>query len=228
MKVRKERIEKKATKTVIKKYIEFYNKNLRKKHLIIYIISLVIFAFFMTDFISNKTSIEELLKTVDSGKTQVDAFGGVFSNKIPVATLIAISGFTPFIYLPVIGIIGFPYMIVENIMLNAASNLVVQVIFGIIQIFGSSLAVAIGMYICTNYTKKFRYSQSNSLGLDDVKAQIYEIKKDEKSLNNLKEKVKIKNEKKEKLNVKIDYLSVCITLVISICIIAISSIISGV
>ncbi|MNV80024.1 hypothetical protein D3C71_1736020 [compost metagenome] len=96
----------------------------------------------------------------------------------------------------------------------------------VLQLIGIGLAIATGVYYCHNATKRFRYSQGGSMGIDDVKDQYYQLRKDEKSLEKLQLKRQQKLEKKEKLNVKIDYFNMLISAVVSIIIVSVATLIS--
>lgn len=228
MKIRKERAHFRKLKSVLKNYLAFYNKNLRKKHIIVYILSLMTFAFLMITFINNLREVNEFLSEVNTATQKSNIFMTVLKDKIPFIALIIFSGITPYVYIPIIGIIGYPYLLASHLMNMSTLNMIIACIGSIIQIFGVSLAVAAGIYYCTCSSKKFRYDESTSLGFDDIKEQIYTATKKEQKLNILREKRQAKREKREKLNVKIEYKALVITAVISIVIVAVAALITGV
>jgi hypothetical protein len=182
----------------------------------------------MVNFINNLEGINQFLAGINAIKEKSNIFTMILKDKIPLVFLLVFSGITPFIYIPVVGIIGFPYILVTGLMNMSVVNMVFASIGAIIQIFGVSLAIAAGIYYCTNSTKRYRYNQTTTFGLDDVKMQIYEATKKEEKLNKIKDKRQAKIEKKEKLNVKIEYKALLITTIISIIIVAIATIITGV
>ncbi|MDF2866275.1 MAG: hypothetical protein K0R72_1093 [Clostridia bacterium] len=228
MKIRKERVHSTKIKNILKNYFSFYNKNLKKKHIIVYIISLIIFAFFMVNFINNLNEVNQFLSEVNNIGKNPNIFMTIIKDKIPLVVLLIFSGVTPYVYIPVIGIIGFPYLLTMNIMNMSTLNMIIACIGGLVQIFGVSLAVAAGIYYCTSSTKRIRYNQSNALGLDDVKKQIYEATKKEEKLNELNDKMQAKREKREKLNVKIEYKALILTGIISIIIVSVAALFTGV
>ncbi|MDD2376647.1 MAG: hypothetical protein PHD15_02695 [Clostridia bacterium] len=228
MKIQKERAHSSDFKGVLKKYFSFYNKNLRKKHIIVFILSLVFFTVFMTNFINNLDQLNQLLTELSSTQEQSNIFMTIVKEKIPLVFLFIFSGITPYAFIPVVGIIGYPYILATEIINMSGFNMVLACIGSIIQIFGVSLAIAAGIYYCTCSSKKFRYSQSITFGLDDVKQQIYETTKNEVKLNKIKEKRQIKKEKREKLNIKIEYKGLIITAMISTIIVVTAALITGV
>lgn len=213
---------------IVKSYFSFYKKSLMKKHIIIYIISLIVFAFFLVTFMNNLDGINQLLSEIKNIENSRNIFSILIKEKIPVTFLLIFSGITPFIFIPVIGIIGFPYILATTIMNMNVINMVIACIGAIIQIFAMSLAISAGIYYCASSTKRFRYNNSTSFGLDDVKKQIYESTKKEEKLKVVTAKMENKAEKIKKLNVKIEYKALVITFVISTLVICIASLITGV
>lgn len=228
MKIRKERIHSAKFKTLLKNYLNFYNKNLKRKHITVYIISLIVLTSFMSLFIGNLSQVNQLLDGINNVEKGSNVFINTIKEKIPLVFLITFSGITPYIYIPVIGILGYPYLVAMEVMNLSSFNLVIATLAGILQIFGASLAIAAGIYYCTCSTKKYKYSQAITFGLDDVKQQIYTIAKKEEKLSKLKEKRQIKSDKREKLNVKIEYKNLLITVIVATIIVVIAAIVTGV
>lgn len=228
MKVKKQVRENNKFKDMLKNYYSFYKSNLKKKHIIIYALALLIFTFLSVAFINNLDETKVLLSQIEAAKGTTNILATVFKEKIPLIFLLVFSGITPFIYVPVVGIIGYPYILAISLVDMSAFNIVLAIFGSIIQLFGATLAISAGIYYCSCSTKKFRYDQSITFGLDDVKLQIYESAKKEDKANKLKEKMLFKKEKREKLNVKIEYKALVITTVISIIIVAVSALITGV
>lgn len=228
MKVRKERAHSSKFRSVLKNYFAFYNKNLKKNHIIVYVISLIVFALFMINFISNLSEVNQFLSELKNAQEKSNIFVNIIKEKIPVVLLLIFSGITPFVYIPLIGVVGFPYILATGIMNMSLLNMIIACIGGVVQIFGVSLAISAGIYYCTCSSKKFRYSQSSTFGLDDVKEQIYEARKQDDKLDKVKAKKQAKLEKREKLNVKIEYKALFITAIISTIIVSVAAIITGV
>ena len=228
MKIRKERKEDSNFKSSVKHYLNFYKKNLRKKHIIVYVLSLVVFTFLMVNFISNLSETNKFLAQMNNVKDTSNIFSTIIKEKIPLVFLFIFSGITPFLYIPVLGIVGYPYILSVELINMPVLNMVISTIGGVVQLFGISLAISAGIYYCTNNTKKFRYDQSSTFGLDDVKLQIYEATKKEDKLKKLQDKRQAKIEKREKLNVKIEYKALLVTLVISTIIVVVAALITGV
>lgn len=227
--------DKKSYPKFINEFLTFYNQNLRKKHIIVYVISLVIFFLFLAMFISSidvTTSIEALAENAQENINKTSLFNEITKQTIPSIALIIFAGITPFVYLSVIGFC-YPYLlageITEAFLINSQTgNLIFMTIGAIIQIFAISLAMVTGFYYCTISGKKFRYSQRRGFGLYNVKKQLYEIKNNEEKLKKLEEEKRKKDEKIEKLNVSVPYKILIITFLISTVIAIIGTLISAI
>lgn len=228
MKIKKKRAHSSNLRSVLKNYFSFYKTNLRKKHIIVYILSLIFFAIFMTNFINNLDQVNQLLVETNNIKEHSNIFITTITEKIPLVFLFVFSGVTPYAFIPVIGIIGYPYILSTQIINMSGFSMVLACIGSVIQIFAVSLAVSAGIYYCSYSTKKFRYNQAITFGLDDVKQQIYEATKKEDKLNKIKAKKQLKMEKREKLNVKIEYKGLILSAIISIIIVVTVALITGV
>lgn len=216
-------------KSIVKNYLNFYNTNLRKKQIVIYIILLVLFGIFVTNIIS-QIDVTQTVSNEAQAAEQKPIFD-MLQQKVLFTILIIIAGITPFVYIPVLAALFIPYIYsndIIDIIYNAGgtASIVSASISSVLQFIGISLAVATGMYYCKNATKRFRYSQGRSFGMFDLKKQMYEIRKDDVKLEKLLEQRQIKIEKEEKLNVKIEYFNMLISGVISVVIVSLAALIS--
>lgn len=226
-KAMKDRSKSKLTDKLID-FLKFYNKNLKKKHIICFIVSLLVFAYIITSLINNTTTdITEMINNNLKNTRDVNLFVNIFNNKIVLIFLLILSGITPFIYIPLLGLL-YPVSLAINIVSMNGFSVLWATMGAIIQIFASSLAVATGIYYCKLATSKFRYSQTTSFGLNDIKKQIYETRKQDEKLEKLNIKMQEKYDKKQKLNVNIPYRYIIMSGCISIIIIVLAAVITGV
>ena len=228
MKIKKERSHSNNFRGVLKEYFSFYNKNLRRKHIVIYILSLIVFTMLMIVLIQNLDEINQITAGENIIKSHSNIFMTILTEKIPLTFLIVFSGLAPFAYIPLIGIFAYPYILVIQLINMSVINMVLACIGSVIQIFGISLAISAGIYYCKLSSKRYRYNESATFGLDDVKLQFYESTKRIEKLDKLKNKIEVKREKKEKLNVKIEYKNLMITAIISTIIVVVAALITGV
>lgn len=216
-------------------FYDFYKKEIIRKHIVLYVISLILF-FIILVYLSNSNNIlnevSEIIKNESNFNVigKIANFKNIFTDKLLINFVLLISGITPYVYIPVLGVM-YSYTLVLNIIFafnNLATNMnpTFMTIGSIVQMFGISLTSAIGIYICKIATKRFKYNQKVNFTLNDVKKEYYTIKKDEEKLNELLEKEQKRIEKVEKLNVKIPYKNIIISFIISSLIIIIGGIIA--
>lgn len=234
----KEKKENKNTNLVasnmLKNYFKFYNDNIKRKHAIIYIISMIIFFILLSFFISNIDVTQNLNNISQDAANQekINIVKIIFEQKIPLMFLIIFAGITPYVYIPVLGMLN-SYTLATSIInifgkTNNNLNLIFSSLGSIIQLFGTALAIATGIYYCTLATKRSKYNKITQLGVNDIKRNIYQLTKNEKKLNELEQKIENQKIEKEKLNVKIPYINLIISGIISSIIVIIGTIISGI
>lgn len=236
-KKRKKSLNKKNTDNKIIKmlseYKEFYKENLKRKHIIMYFVLLVIF-FVSLMFLLNNLNVENVVKQIveTGGKAKIlessSFINTILKENISVIFVILLAGITPYFYLPVIGsFIAYNFALKISMMYIGSINIITLTFTSlgmIIEMFGYALAIAMGIYFCKNSTMRFKYMQSGGFSFDDVKKGIFEIKKDEKNLEKINKKMLEKKEKMEKNNVKIPYKELFITFCISFVIVLIGTI----
>lgn len=215
--------ENKREKNIFKNWLDFYKKNLFRSHLVIYIIMVILFGVILIMSLQNSSSTtldinnEEAVKALEN----INIFKDVIQEKLLIIILIVLSGFTPFMFLPVIvsPIVSYNFAVkISSIMQieGQTYSLTLMLISAVLQLIFMALAVATGLYYTRRATKRFRYSQSKRYTINDIKQKWYELRKQEDKAKEYEEKIINERKEKEKLNVKIDYLNIGITILISI------------
>lgn len=214
-----------------REYFEFYNANLRRKHAIFYIILMVIFFVLITTYISsiNTQNFNDIANDSQNAVSQ-NMFSTILKQKIPLVLIIVFAGITPYVYIPVMGLI-YSLSLANSIFsifgkTNNHLNLILSSIGGIIQLFGIGLAIATGIYYCILCTKKAKYNRVQQFGINDFKRSLYELTKNKKKMDELNKKVEEATQKREQFNVKIPYKNILISTLISVVIVVIGSIIA--
>ncbi len=233
-KLRRKRSSKVATTIV--EYYDFYKTEVYKKHLVIYVISLILFLLtliYLFSIVNSTNEISEFLNQVNRNNIlngKIANFKDIFTNKVLLNFILLLSGVTPYIYIPVIGIVYSSNLALNIVTLfnNIASNMnpTFMTIGSIVQIIGFSLTIAVGIYFCKISTKRFRYSQSANFTFNDIKKEYYQIKNNEEKLKKAIEAEEKRNEKLQKLNVKIPYKMLLITFILSSIFVIIGGLIS--
>lgn len=223
-------------KNVMKNYCKFYNEKLKKKHIIVYIISLVAFFIIMAYLISKVNSTPDIASLVEKTKELKENSKSLASlilyEKIPLTFMIILSGIAPYFFIPVIGV-GVSYNLAFNIVSNfnvltGKSSIVFMCIGAIIEQIGICLAIATGIEYCIITTKKWRYTRNQDYSMLDFKKTFYEATKNNKKLKETKSKQELKKKKNEKNNVKVPYMYLLVSFIVSSLIIIIGTIIAKV
>lgn len=207
-------------KNIIKNYIEFYKQNLKKKHLISIIVCLIVFVIFLIADIQEYSGIELSIPK--------ESYLDNLSENAMLSFIIIFAGITPYCFLSVLGFSAM-YGIASKVALiyvvkGSLVGLILNCILVLIASVAYSLCIATGIHYCSLSSKKFTYSQKKGFKFSDLKLSIYKLRKNENKIEELEEKKKLDYEKAEKLNVKIPYMNLAISLIISIVILALTGI----
>ena len=130
-----------------------------------------------------------------------------------ILLLILLAGWVPYFYIPAIAYVVYIFMLSGDLLFNMELNgpvrtLVTNIIPVGIDIFTTSIIAAIGIYMASCTTRKYRYSQRASFSFLDVKIQLYQMfKKQDKYEKAVAIKEK-RIEDMQKNDVKIDYKSI--------------------
>lgn len=210
-------------KKILKDYIEFYKKNIKKKHIVCTIISMIIFVIFLVSNIIDFSGMEQI--NYAKNNTYLQAF----QENALLSFIIIFAGITPYFFLSIVGFTAM-YNISTKVALlylssNSAFTLIIYCIIAFAISVAYSLCIATGLHYCTLSSKKFTYSQKKGFKFSDLKMSIYKLRKNQKKIEELEQKNKIEMEKAEKLNVKVPYLKYVISFVISVIILTLTSIV---
>ena len=143
--------------------------------------------------------------------------------------IIIFAGITPYCFLSVLGFSAM-YNIASKVaeiyvVKGSMIGLILNCVICLIASIAYSLCIASGIYYCTLSSKKFTYTQKKGFKFVDLKLSIYKLRKNEKKIAEIEEK-KIKDaEKTEKLNVKVPYINLAISLIIAIVLLALTNIV---
>ncbi|MCX8074895.1 MAG: hypothetical protein N2749_04845 [Clostridia bacterium] len=228
-------LPKSSFKKYMGNYFKFYKTNLMRKHIIIYVLCLVLFAILLSLFINNistSNALNDQITNLDKVTSIKDTniFSLIVKEKIPLVLVVIFAGITPFLYIPILAVFGASYILAYDIGViihnsTGGTSILGVTISSVLQLIGISLAAATGVYYCYMNTKKYRYSQIRSFGFNDVKARFYQMKKDDINYQNTIDKKNKKIEKNEKLNVKIDYVNMLISTVVAVMVVTLSTLI---
>ena len=223
-------------KNIMIGYFKFYKEKLMRKHIIVYIICLVVFFVMIATLISKINSTPNIAELAQKAKEVSESSNGVFSliitKKIPLIFMIILAGIAPYFFIPVIGIAS-SYSLACDIVTNfnvltGKASVIPMCIGAIIQLIAVGLSVATGIQYCLLSTKRWRYSRNQDYSMIDFKRTFYEATDNKKKLKEVAKKKEEKTAKNEKNNVTVPYGYFVISFLISTVIIAIGTIISRV
>lgn len=194
-----------GNKDIKMEIIDFYNQRLKKMHIIILVISVLLY---LISFYTSFSSIRNGNFSLAEGVTAPGFISSLKENAL-LDLVIVIAGITPYCFLSIIGVAQ-AIMCVNNLAIRYAlgsSFMPTLFIGGLIQLIGVTLCIAVGLYYCRLSTKKNKYYHHSDFGMNDIKMQLYEIRKDEEKINSLNKKMEDKAKKIEECNVKIPLLN---------------------
>lgn len=181
----------------------FYKDHIALIHLIVFIIGAALFVVtFFSTFIKIKNG-----QTVIDGTTTTKSVLDMLKEDALISFVIIFAGITPYCFLSVIGLIQILLNVQQYALRYALGNgfMLTSFLGILLQVIGITLCVAVGLYYCRLSTKKRKYYNQSGFGMDDIKASIYDLRKDENKLKELQQKREEKARKIEEANVKIPY-----------------------
>lgn len=212
--VKKEVSEEKSSISYLDKLLIFWNKDIKKKFIIICIISVILivlltnfmYSVYRAEIISNSGLLEAGNNTIVQ-----NSFTNIFKSKLIMLGLTLVAGVVPYFFIPVIGMIGYVFTTASEISIKILGigsigfNIftLISTIFDVLVI---SITTSIAIYFADRSTKRYRYSSIKRFTFLDLKLQTYEIMKKEDKVEITKKQIEKRNEKHEKNNVEIKYL----------------------
>ncbi|MDD2628422.1 MAG: hypothetical protein PHR25_03215 [Clostridia bacterium] len=187
---------------------KFIKENISKKTKVLFIIGLIIFIIAMIVISSSDIKLFKI-----SEKEQIVSYKEVINQKAIILSLILLAGLVPYFYIPIIIYIPYILMLIGDIIYYVEINgkfkaIAFNFFFYIIDIFVTSVIVALGTHLCSTTTKKYKYAQRSSFSMLDIKQQFYEIKKNEQKVNEILEKKAKKEAKMKENDIKINYIEI--------------------
>ncbi len=186
----------------------FIKNNILKKTNVLSIIGIVLFIFILCVF-----SMSELDLNYELDKVEKISFIETIKERIIILLLILLAGWVPYFYIPAIAFGAYVLMLAGDVALAMETkSVILTILFNILPVVIDVITVgvitAIGIYMCTCTTRKYRYTQRSSFSLLDVKIHLYQIAKKQDKYEEAIAKKQQRIEKLEQNNVKIDYTSI--------------------
>ena len=158
----------------ISKIISFYKNNIAKIHIVIAIICALLF---LVTFFGELFKYKNGEITVNNSRNVFSLLSSIKDNAF-YSFVVILAGITPYFYLSAIGIF-YSAFIAERFTYRCvvgASLTFTSVVGGIVYCIGSSLCIAIGLYLCYLSSKKRKYYNKLGYTFDDVHGKPLAIK----------------------------------------------------
>ncbi len=199
-------------KNIIEEFKSFYTKNLKKLNIIMTIICIILY---VGSFITNMMAVsgEVTLNSQVAPQSLKDQIEYMFFLDL----IVVIAGITPYFYISIFGVSQAILIVNDMVLRHIYGISMTSTLFigGFVQILGIAYCVAAGLYMCNLSTKKNKYYHQSDFNFSDIKRHVYEIKKDEKKLEEIEKQKVAKAKEMEKYNVKIPYKNMAIGVIIS-------------
>lgn len=210
----------------LKDTVKFFNENLKKKTVIVFIILTLISVIFIVPIIN------ELKVTLGETITLELSLWNFIKDKILLLLMALVAGIVPYMYIAVLGGIGYTYqalieyayIIIDKGFFLGTIILIVPFILNLICI---SVISALGIYICKVNTNKFIISQQRNMNFTRFRLEFAKATQNTEKEKQIQKKIDEKAEKLKNKDTKIKYKEI-LTIFGIVCILQlISSLIEG-
>lgn len=205
------RTNKKKAKPIInlKSTVEFFNRNLKKKTRIMFVILALISVIFIIP------TIKEVKSTTSSTATLDISLWNFIKDKIFFLLITAIAGVVPYLYIAVAGGIGYvyqtlveyAYIIVDKGYFLGSTILIIPFVLNLICI---SIITALGMYLCKINTNNFVLSGQRNMNFTRFRLELAKVTRNKEKEEKIQKKIDEKEEKLQSRDTKIKYKEVLI------------------
>ena len=144
--------------------------------------------------------------------TQVEPLMTQIKNMLAFSVVVILAGLVPYFFISFGGIAEVIALMGDfgtryNYGISSPISLFIG---GLIASIGIAICISTGFYLCYLTTKKRKYYNASDFGMDDVKMQLYQIRKNEEKIKEMENKKLKKAKEAEKNNIKIPYLKLSV------------------
>lgn len=198
--------ENKKNTSYISCFVNFFNKELKKKT----IIFICIFIIFSLVIISPVMKLVIQQKCTNLCIDENITYKLIAKDKVLLTLITLIAGVVPYLYIPVISGIGYMYQIivefshilVQNGYFIGTIELLIPYVLNVISI---SIITSLGIYLCKINTHKYILVQQRNMNWNTFKLELYKITGKKEKQDLVEKKIKEKEEKRASIDRKIDY-----------------------
>lgn len=206
----KKEAEKKVKKSKDEKRKElgcFIKTHVLKKTKILAVVGVILFIIVVSVFASASDDINSELQTIQKNSLIRD-----IKDRVVILILILFAGWVPYFYIPAIAFGAYIFMLGGNVAFAMEEKGMLVTLLNafpvLIDVLTVSIITAIGLYMSSYTTKKYKYSQRTSFSFLDVKIHLYQMTKKQDKYEAAVAKKQEKIDKMKENDVKIDYLNI--------------------
>lgn len=207
----KEETEKKVKKSSEEKKQEldrFIKTHVLKKTKALAMIGILLFILIISAFMGASDEVTSELKIIEKTSLIND-----IKERAVIILLILFAGWVPYFYIPAIAFGAYVFMLAGDVGLameihSKVATLLLNVLPILVDVLTVSVITAIGIYMSSYTTKKYRYTQRTSFSFLDVKIQFYQMTKNQDKYEAAVAKKQERMDKMKQNDVKIDYSSI--------------------
>jgi len=201
-KVNKSKVEKK------KELAEFIKTHILKKTKVLAIIGIILFVLIILVFFDASQDISSELEIVEKTSLLND-----IKERVIILLLILFAGWVPYFYIPAIAFGAYIFILSGDVAFameghGSIVTLLINILPVLVDVVTVSIIAAIGIYMTSYTTKKYRYAQRTSFSFLDVKMQLYQMTKKQEKYDEMVAKKQEKIDKMKANDVKIDYANI--------------------
>lgn len=204
----KKETEKKVIKSKAEKKKEigiFIKTHVIKKTNILTITGILLFVLVISAFMGASQDVSSELEIIQKTSLIND-----IKERAVILLLILLAGWVPYFYIPAIAFVAYIFMLAGDVTLamethGKVATLLLNILPALVDVFTVSIITAIGIYMASYTTKKYRYTQRTSFSFLDVKIHLYEMTKKQDKYESAVAKKQEKIDKMKENDVKIDY-----------------------
>lgn len=199
-------------KKYLKDFLLFLDKEIVKKAVICFIISIILCALSLSTITKAVTVGESIYKKV--------GFVAEYWNRFQIICIIPLAGLVPYIYAPAVGVITSSFNEVSNLALlikefGYLKGILTGIVPSVLDLLVISIVISLGMYICNKITIGYKITNVKNMNLTNFKIRLYEVLGKEKEKKELEEKKQAKIQKLEQIKEKLNYLQILNTILLA-------------
>ena len=187
---------------------KFMKKHVLKKTKVLTLVGILLFVLIISVFLGASEDVSSELNIIEKTSLISD-----IKERVIILLLILLAGWVPYFYIPAIAFGAYVFMLAGDVALamelhGKASMILLNILPVLLDILTVSVIAAIGIYMTSYTTKKYKYTQRTSFSFLDVKIHLYQMTKKQEKYEEALAKKQERIDKMKENDVKIDYANI--------------------